>query len=332
MKKANSNLEAAQIILSDWGYERCEISLIKERENAVFKIITPCKIMYALRIHRANYHNDKQLLSELQWMQALQEAEINVPQVIPTLDKHYFTHVEVMGEIRQVDLFEWIDGKQLGTIETGLGKDLDHIHFVFTKIGEIAGKLHNQSSLWQQPNEFERQAWDVDGLLGDSPNWGCFWDLGSLTEAQKNLLTKVKNRACDELIEFGYDAQRFSMIHADFSPENFLQDGDSIRLIDFDDAGMGWHLFEIVTALYFFQSDPNYSIAKEALIAGYRTNRELSEQDLNKLPLFMALRGITYLGWLHTRQTEPAAQAMAPALISECMSTVKRYIHSSSIA
>ena len=39
------------------------------------------------------------------------------------------------------------------------------------------------------------------------------------------------------------------MIHADLVPENVLVDGDSIRLIDFDDAGFGWHHFEIATAL-----------------------------------------------------------------------------------
>ena len=43
----------------------------------------------------------------------------------------------------------------------------------------------------------------------------------------------------------------------------------------------------------------------------------------------MVLRGITYLGWLHTRQTEPAAQALSPCLILECMLTIKQYIQSS---
>ena len=29
--------------------------------------------------------------------------------------------------------------------------------------------------------------------------------------------------------------------------------GDRIKLIDFDDAGFGWHLFELATALYFIR-------------------------------------------------------------------------------
>lgn len=325
MNTAVNNTEAANVVLSDWGLEGSEVLLIKERENAVFKVITPSKKLYALRIHRANYHTDKELLSELHWMEAVQEAGINVPQVIPTMDRRYFSHVKIANKIRQVDLFEWIEGKQLGEIEEGLGEDKAYINDAFTKIGETAGKLHNQSSGWQRPSKFERKAWDIDGLIGDSPNWGCFWELSVLSVAQKELLVKVKNQACQELIDFGYDPQRFSMIHADFSPENFLHDGDKVRLIDFDDAGMGWHLFEIATALYFFQSDPNYSIAKKALITGYRNYRALSEQDLKKLPLFMVLRGMTYLGWLHTRQTEPAAQALAPVLILECMMTIKQY-------
>jgi len=328
MDKVSNSYEAAIAVLSDWSLEGSEISLIKERENAVFEIITSCRTRYALRIHRANYHSDKALLSELLWMAAVQETEINVPQVIPTLDKRLFSHVEINNDIRQVDLFEWVEGEQLGSVEEGLGENLAHINDVFTKIGETAGLLHNQSSQWQQPSDFERLAWDANGLIGEQPNWGCFWKLDSLTEQQKALLARVTVKAKRALTEFGREPQRFSMIHADFSPENILVNGNKIQLIDFDDAGMGWHLFEIATALYSFQSDPHYDIAKSALLRGYRNVRSLSEQDIKQLPLFMALRGITYLSWLQTRQTESAAQALAADIIASCMLTVKQYLSS----
>ena len=42
--------------------------------------------------------------------------------------------------------------------------------------------------------------------------------------------------------------------------ENVLVDGDNIRLIDFDDAGFGWHMFEIATILHKNRSEPDYSL------------------------------------------------------------------------
>jgi len=326
MSKSKANFEAAKNVLEDWGIHDSDISLIKERENAVFKVFTQSKEKFVLRIHRANYHTDAQLLSELQWMQAVQEYGIDVPEVIPTLNGNYFSHIKVNHELCQVDLFEWIDGDQLGAIEAGLGIDPLHIEKVFGTIGSISGKLHNQSSNWPTPPNFERKAWDIDGLLGEEPNWGRFWELDLLTEEQKKLVIEIKNKAHKDLIEYGYNSNTFSMIHADFSPENFLCDGDKTRLIDFDDAGMGWHLFEIATALYFFQSDNQYAIAVNALIKGYRSVRDLPDKEVDKLPLFLVLRGVTYLGWLHTRKSEEAAKLLAKPLIEQCMVTIEQYL------
>ena len=77
-----------------------------------------------------------------------------------------------------------------------------------------------------------------------------------------------------------------------------------LRLIDFDDAGFGWHMFELATALYFCLDDPRYEQIKAALLEGYHAVKPLSEADRRTLALFLMLRGTTYLGWIHTRDVE----------------------------
>ena len=52
-------------------------------------------------------------------------------------------------------------------------------------------------------------------------------------------------------------------------------DGDALQVIDFDDAGYGWHLFEIATSLYFIRRDSIYEQARDAVIEGYRQLRTL---------------------------------------------------------
>jgi Ser/Thr protein kinase RdoA (MazF antagonist) len=229
---------------------------------------------------------------------------------------------------RQIDVFEWIDGRQLGSVEGGIGGDAADIVAQYRMIGAIAARMHNHARGWQCPSQFRRHAWDAEGLVGDEPFWGRFWELEALTPGQKSLFARARAKIARELAAFGMAPDRYGLIHADLVPENVLIDGTQVQVIDFDDAGFGWHLFELATSLYFIAGDAIYPTAREALIQGYRSERELSDETLEWLPLFLAARGTTYLGWVHTRQGSDTAREMMPFLVErasavaeECLAT-----------
>jgi len=258
----------AQQALRHWQLSAEQISLIKYRENAVFKVLTTDGGRYALRIHRPGYHSDRALHSELQWMAALATSGFRVPEVIATVDGRLMVTETsaLLGIPHQIDLFGWIEGEQIGSVENGLGNDATEINRIYHAIGETAAQLHNHASQWQLPKGFKRHAWDREGLVGEQPFWGRFWELESLSPEQKNLLIRTRDRIRTELEHYDQRPERYGLIHADFVPENLMVDGDSLRLIDFDDAGFGWHLFELATALYFIRDDPNYISARTALM------------------------------------------------------------------
>ena len=116
------------------------------------------------------------------------------------------------------------------------------------------------------------------------------------------------------------------MIHADFAAENIMVNGADVRLIDFDDAGFGWHLFELVTALFFLQGESYYDLAKDALIEGYRKNRQLSDEQLKLLPLFFMARGTTYVGWVHTRSETDTAKELTPMIVETACELAEEYL------
>lgn len=320
-------LKLAHTALNAWGLDG-ELSLIKHRENAVYSLLTSEDERFALRVHRADYHSDDALRAELLWIDSLREHGIGAPQVIPTHSGDSFARVSIdaVGSPRQVDLLTWIEGEQLGSIEDGLGDEPETIRNMYLTIGQLAGKVHNQSTQWQLPEGFVRHAWDTDGLVGENPFWGCFWELEALTDDQRELIISAREKVRGGLLELGQSPEDYSLIHADFVPENFLVDGDTVQIIDFDDAGFGWHMFELATALYFIQSDKNYAIARDALIEGYRQQRPLSDEKLAALPLFIAARSFTYLGWVHTRQSTETARELTPMLIDMCCSAAKEYL------
>lgn len=317
--------ELALKALTFWGLKG-RLTLIKERENSVYAFDNGER-RYALRVHRRGYHDDRALASEHLWVRALAAAGLAVPEAIRTRDGRDFVHVstEHIGAPRQVDLLAWIDGEALGSVEAGLGRDAGRIEAIYRCMGATAAQFHNQAANWAPPEGFYRHSWDLHGLLGEQPFWGRFWELAELTAAQRALVIKARAVLALELKDYGRSKNNYSLIHADFVPENLLVQGDRVQVVDFDDAGFGWHMFELATALYFIQDDPAYPLATSALIAGYRQRRPLADADVARLPAFLAARSLTYLGWAQQRRDSRGVREMIPMLIETCCATLKRY-------
>ena len=318
----------AQAALAYWDFGAAALRLIKFRENAVFEVATAAGRRYALRIHRAGYHSDAELRSELEWMRALEASGFDVPQIVPDRSGELFRTIRHEGvpEPRQVDVFEWIEGEQLGSVAGVAPAGGDALVPIFQTIGALAARLHNQATHWPLPPGFTRHAWDDAGLVGEQPFWGRFWDLAALEPAERALLIRARDRLRRDLGALARSPATYGLIHADFAPENLLVDGNRVRLLDFDDAGFGWHLFELATSIYFHIGQPYYDAIRAAAIAGYRSERALPDDQLALLPMFLCARGSTYLGWVHTRSETETARELTPMLIELACSVARDYL------
>ena len=317
---------AGREALRHWDLEGAALHLIKHRENAVYRVESD-DTRHALRLHRPGYHSDDALRSELEWMQALADAGITVPTSVPTISGERFIRQAVDGlpDGVQVDLFEWIEGEQLGSVEEGIS-DAANVTETYATIGELAARVHNQASTWQLPAGFARHAWDADGLAGEQPLWGRFWEIEAAAASERALLTRAKARVYADLGRLEQSAAVYSLIHADFAPENVMVDKNGPRLIDFDDSGFGWHLFELVTSLFFIRDEPYFDDARKALIDGYRRHRALGEKQLERMPLFFLARSFTYVGWVHSRPETETAKELTPMLVAACCELAEDYL------
>ena len=134
-----------------------------------------------------------------------------------------------------------------------------------------------------------------------------------------------------------------SVLHADRAPHNVRVAGDRLNVIDFDDAGFGWDLYEVGVALFAAQLRPYFEVVVDAMVAGYRAERDLSEPDLRLLPMFLLIRGLASLGSLHgrphlglasriaplpERPTAPAQQPPCPAdILQHVVGVSSRHVH-----
>ena len=314
--------------LERWDLEVSAVMPIKVRENAVFRVLLAGGGRAVVRVHRHGYHSDAALRSEFAWVRALGASGIAVPEIIRSRSGRDFELVEAPGVagVRQVDVFRWIDGRQLGSVGAGIGGDAATIAEQYRTIGALMARMHNQAVGWQPPAGFVRHAWDAAGLVGEAPLWGRFWELASLTPSQRTLLAAVRERGARDLAAYGAAPDRYGLIHADLVPENILIDGHNMRVIDFDDAGYGWFLFDIATSLYFVTAERSYATARAALLQGYRSARALAEKDADRLAAFLAVRGTTYLGWVHTRQGSETARELTPFLVERVCAVAEQYL------
>lgn len=320
---------------SAWDGGFHDVELIKYRENAVFSAVRPDGTRVAVRVHRHGYHSDAALRSELHWMHQVGiSGVVEVPNVIPTSSGDLVALVthEAVPECRRVSILGWLQGTPVGTSEAGAEATGEAARRVYFDAGVLAAHLHSVSATMPLCDGFTRHAWDEDGLVGTDPLWGRFWNNADLSGSARTLLSQARAASHEDLRRFGKDDDKYGLIHADFVPENLLHDGEALRLIDFDDAGYGWYLFELATALYFNVGDPQYPAIEESLIAGYRSVRPLPVDHMDLLPMFLFLRGTAYLGWIGSRPETETAKSLGPMLTERACAMATAYLESRKVS
>jgi Ser/Thr protein kinase RdoA (MazF antagonist) len=108
------------------------------------------------------------------------------------------------------------------------------------------------------------------------------------------------------------DSSAYSLIHSDLHPQNIVLSADGLAVIDFDDSGFGWHVYELAVALFRTQGRTHYEASEAALIARYRQQRTLSEAARRLLPMFILVLGLAVLGWANARPELDLASRMLP--------------------
>ena len=85
------------------------------------------------------------------------------------------------------------------------------------------------------------------------------------------------------------------LIHADVLRENVLITEHSVSLIDFDDSGFGFRLYDLGTALVQVLALPEFPALRDALMAGYGTT------DVAMVDAFTMARTLASVGWTMPR-------------------------------
>jgi Ser/Thr protein kinase RdoA (MazF antagonist) len=302
-------MPAARAALTSFPIDADDVALVSLAENVTFKVTDRAGRAYVLRLHRPGYHTLDELVSERAWIRALAEAGIDVPRGLSARDGRDYVPVTIpaTGEQRYAGMLRWTEGRLLSHVLAETGDDRV-VEDYFAQLGALTASMHNQAAAWRPPPGFTRHALDSDGLMGEAPHWGPFWEHRSLSASERSLLREARARMHAWLSGLRREPSAYSLIHADMHPGNILVDGDRLVVIDFDDAGFGWHQYDIAVVLTYWQSKPNAAAIERAFIGGYRTTRPVSDEALAAVPMFRLIRWMASIGWFHQRpELEPSA-------------------------
>ncbi|WP_428668309.1 phosphotransferase enzyme family protein [Reyranella sp.] len=294
---------AALAALSFFPIDAGDLSLVSLAENVTFRVKDRRDGgAYVLRLHRPGYHTLDELVSERAWIRALARAGIEVPGAVSARDGRDYVPVTIpaTGEQRFAGMARWTEGRLLSEV---LAETTDNavVEDYFGQLGALTASMHNQASAWRPPPGFKRHALDSDGLMGDAPHWGPFWEHQSLSAGERSLLLETRDRMHERLAQLSRDPSVYSLIHADMHPGNILIDGDRLTVIDFDDAGFGWHQYDIAVVLTYWQTKPNAAEIERAFLDGYRAVRPLPDDAPTSIPMFRLIRWMASIGWFHQR-------------------------------
>ena len=268
--------------------------LLNLSENATYLVDAPGGRRWALRVHREGYHSRPAIASELAW-----EFDLRRSGVVTTPNPLAGRNGEIIQVIshprlprpRNVVLFDWETGA-----EPGIGEDLSG---PFEVLGEITARMHIHARHWQRPQWFTRLTWDFDTALGeDKPHWGRWRDGIGMDATKEKLFQRTVDLIGHRLRAYGKAPVRFGLIHCDLRLANLLIDGPSVKVIDFDDCGFGWYMYDAATPVSFYEHDPQVPALIESWKAGYRKVLTLPKEDEAEIATFIMLRRILLVAWI----------------------------------
>ena len=251
---------------------------------------------YVLRISALGDRTEEDYLAETEFVRFLARNGAPVADVIPSLRGKPVERMEQDGTTAFITLFEYAKGMLLS--DNGYryreGAPLDEY---FHNTGKALGAIHRLSKQYRPVHR--RGAFSdkytpeyIDGLIPDSR-------------------VDLKQAICRRLEEYRTlpkDPENYGLIHFDFSDGNYHVDLETggITAFDFDNCIYCWYMFDL--AHLWTHGIGRYRHIRDAgqrmacmdqyfgkILEGYRSETDVPEAMLEKLPLFIDMTIIEFV-------------------------------------
>jgi Ser/Thr protein kinase RdoA (MazF antagonist) len=311
----------AQRALGAYGCDpAAEVRLLNVSENATYLVEDPDAGPSVLRVHRLGYHTEAEIVSELAWMDALRaEAGVRTPRVLAAADGRRVVTVadEEGGQQRSCVRFEFLPGTE------PVDDSVEH----FAELGEITARMHRHARHWARPADFTRFDWGYDAAFGSQARWGRWQDGIGVGAEEREVLGRLDAALQARLAAFGTGPGRYGLIHADTRLANLIvDDGGRVSVIDFDDCGFSWYLYDVGTSVSFFEHEPQVPGLIDAWLTGYRRSADLPAADEAEIWTFILFRRLLLVAWIGSHRAVEIAQQLGAGYTAGSCDLAETYL------
>jgi Ser/Thr protein kinase RdoA (MazF antagonist) len=276
-------------ILRQYGIEAAGIENVNHSFNSSFKITDTKGDEYALRINLASGKKTNEVLAEMQWLEELAEdGSVLAPVPLRTTNNELLisTPFTQLGKDTTAVLCKWIPGEEVGDEPTseqlyGLGQNMARLH-------TFAKTLHFTEPAYL-PTVNRTLMNTEDNLRPSQPNHindKLYGDILKGLELSDEVYARLSKN------------QELLPIHADLHNGNVIQTADKLAIIDFDDAGMGLLIQDLVFSTYYIREDTE---KEKYLREGYSSLLELpkiSDEDFEILVMGRLIGLVSAVGYM----------------------------------
>ena len=275
-----------------------QLTLLSNHEHTLFRVdvntTAPAHHQrFVLRIHDPTVFDPDSVAVELEWLTALaRDTPVQVPQPVATPAGAFLIHASHpdVPESRMCVLFRWVSGRHLRKkLYPG----------VLQRLGQSIGHLHNYSEHFRPSLGRIGRRWDWERVFGGQSIVGPASSWPLLSSDQQILFRATAERVRATMQRLGEEPSVFGLIHADIHTANYLVERGGIGLIDFEDCGWGYYLYDLAVVLDEIEAEyvEQAQVLRDALLHGYRQIRPLSADHEVLLDVFIAMRLAELVRW-----------------------------------
>ncbi|HYE12725.1 MAG TPA: phosphotransferase [Patescibacteria group bacterium] len=270
------------------GYETKPVKAHIGGRNVVYSCEKDGADTKILRIAFLNDRSREDFLGEVEYIRYLFEHGGSVSDVVSSRKGNLLEEITHNNHAFFICLFEKARGKMLVENNYRYREGVPITEYYYN-CGKVLGKLHQLSKEYTPVHRrysfFDKyNAEYIDKLIP-----------GSLSLLKEKLVGLLKTLE-------GLDSNResFGMIHFDYSDGNYMIDFDTgqITVFDFDNSCFCWYMYDLANlwthGVGWIQFEQDASKRKrfmddyfETVLAGYRSETEIENLMLYKLPLFI---------------------------------------------
>lgn len=269
-------------------YEMTKVASHEGGRNLIYVCQRQGEAEYVLRISALEDREERDYLAETDFVHYLAQGGAAVADVLTSISGRLVEKVLWNGKEAFVSLFRYAKGMLIS--DNGYRyRDGAPMSEYFYNTGKTLGKIHSLSKSYQpnilRQDYFEKYNMEyIDTLIPDK-----YMDLKQAISERLSLFEQLPQAPED-----------YGLVHFDFSDGNYHIDMNTgeITVFDFDNCMNCWYMFDLANlwthGVGWIQFEEDKEKRRDymktyfdTILEGYQSETSISEELLNKLPLFI---------------------------------------------